>query len=54
MGARLTHDIVKNRIESMYNGEYELLSIYTLQSEPIILKHKLCGHVYEVKRGKKS
>lgn len=52
MGARLTHDIVKNRVESMYDGEYELLSKYSLQNKPITLKHKVCGHVYEVKRAK--
>lgn len=52
MATKLTTESVKKRIGNMYNSEYELLSEYTLASNPITIKHKPCGYTYTVGRAK--
>jgi len=45
-GTRKSHEQFCNEIDIIHNGEYEVLSNYITNKEDIIIKHKICGHVY--------
>ena len=46
----LTKEELEKRFNTLYNGEYELISVYNGNTKPAILKHKICGKVYSVQR----
>lgn len=50
MAIRLTSEEVYKRFKDLYNGEYELLSTYTSNTNKHILKHKVCGTEFEISR----
>ena len=49
MSRKLTTKEVKERIKDLTNGEYLLLGEYINNSTKTLVKHSLCGNVYEVK-----
>jgi len=47
MPIRLSTDVIKERLKTIYNGEYELLEFDSL-SKPAVVRHKPCGNKYRV------
>lgn len=43
---RLTKEILQERSDKKYNGEYEILGNYINSATPILIKHKICGNEY--------
>lgn len=46
MARRLTLDEFKDRVENMYDGEYEVIGKYKNSKTKIDIKHNICGNIY--------
>lgn len=47
-GNRLTTEEVEGRIEDLTGNEYLLLGNYVNNATKMLVKHNLCGNIYEV------
>lgn len=46
---KLTTQEFKNKISLLFNGEYDILTLYKGSHHYIMVLHKRCGHIYKVK-----
>ena len=49
MAIRLTPEKIKEKMKTVYNGEYTLVSNYINSKTPITVRHK-CGHEYQISK----
>ena len=48
MARKLTQEDVENRIKTLYDGNYRLVSSYINNKTPITVKHLTCGTEYKI------